>query len=185
MEEAENISVDDPSLLHGADDGGKVIVGDYHRSVLFGDLGALDAHGDADIGLLERRGVVHSVARHGDDVPLALKRLDDSQFVLGRDSRKHSGVGDNLLPAGRVLLSQLARMDGSQGTTLKIAIDLQLPCDLGRRRLLIAGDHDRPNACLTARLDGGLGLFAERVAHADQADEDQVSIVILFSVFFG
>ena len=30
-----------------------------------GDLGAADAHGDADVGVLERGGVVHAVACHG------------------------------------------------------------------------------------------------------------------------
>ena len=32
------------------------------------DLGALDTHRDADVGLVERRRVVHAVAGHGHDL---------------------------------------------------------------------------------------------------------------------
>ena len=65
MDEAEDVGVDDPPLLDGADDGGEVVVGDDHVGRLLGDLGPLDAHGDADVGLLQGRGVVHPVAGHG------------------------------------------------------------------------------------------------------------------------
>ena len=82
MEKPENVPVNDPPLLDRTDDAGEVVVGDHHVGVLFGDLGALDAHRNPDVRLLQGRGVVHSVARHGDDVPLLLQRLDDLQLVL-------------------------------------------------------------------------------------------------------
>ena len=34
-----------------------------------GDLGPADAHGDADVGVLERGRVVDAVARHGHHLP--------------------------------------------------------------------------------------------------------------------
>ncbi len=83
MKEPENVSVDDPPLLDGTDDAGEVVVGDHHVGVLLGDLGPLDAHGDTDVRFFQGRGVVHSVARHGDNVPLLLQCLDDLQLVLG------------------------------------------------------------------------------------------------------
>ena len=52
MNELENVRVDNPPLLDRANDGGEVVVGDDHGGGLFGDLGPLDAHGDADVGLL-------------------------------------------------------------------------------------------------------------------------------------
>ena len=51
-----------------------------------------DAHGDADVGRLERRGVVHAVAGHGDDVAVSLEGVDDPQLVLGRDPGVHRDV---------------------------------------------------------------------------------------------
>ena len=61
----------------------------------FGHVGAGDAHRDADVGLLERGRVVHAVAGHGDDVAARLQRLDQPQFLLGRDAGEHGGaLGD-------------------------------------------------------------------------------------------
>ena len=47
--------------------GGEVVVGEYELAGLLGDLGAA-AHGDADIGLLQRGGVVDGVAGHRHDL---------------------------------------------------------------------------------------------------------------------
>ena len=47
-----------------------------------------DAHGDADVGFLQRRRVVHAVSRHGHDGAGALQRIDDAQLVF----RIHAGV---------------------------------------------------------------------------------------------
>src|SRR3546814_5457214 len=46
------------------------------------------AHGDADIGLRQRRGIVDAIARHGDLAAFALKLPDDARLVL----RKHVGA---------------------------------------------------------------------------------------------
>ena len=41
------------------------------------------SHGNSDIGGSERRRVVDAVARHGDDMALALQLLDHLAFVFG------------------------------------------------------------------------------------------------------
>ena len=58
--------------LHGAHDGGEVVVREDHHGGLLGDLRAGDAHGDADVRALQRRRVVDAVAGHGHDMALAL-----------------------------------------------------------------------------------------------------------------
>ena len=50
-------------------------------------VGAGDAHGDADIGRLHGRRVVHAVAGHGHDFAAALPGPHNAQLVLGRDAR--------------------------------------------------------------------------------------------------
>ena len=65
---------------------------------------------------------------------------------------------------------------------LEITVNAQLTCDFSGGRLLVAGDHHRPNACLTTGGDGGFGLLSERVAHSDQPDKDQVFGEIPFVV---
>ncbi len=69
-----DVAVDRAPLAHGLDDGGEVVVGDDHVGGLARDVRAVLAHRDADVGLAERGGVVHAVARHRHDVPARLER---------------------------------------------------------------------------------------------------------------
>ena len=41
--------------------------------------------GDAAIGLLQRRGVVHPIAGHADDVAALLQDIDNVEFVFRKD----------------------------------------------------------------------------------------------------
>ena len=61
---------------------------------LLGDVGAAQAHGHADVRLLQRRGVVDAVAEHRDDLAALLQRLDDQQLVLRRDPAEGVDIGD-------------------------------------------------------------------------------------------
>ena len=60
----------------------KVVVEEDHVGRVLGHLAAHDAHGDADVSLLNRGAVVHAVAGHRDDVALALVVLDDDELLL-------------------------------------------------------------------------------------------------------
>src|SRR5919112_6467088 len=82
-----DVVVDDPALLHRGDDGRKVVVGQDHISSLFGDVGAGYAHRHADISSLQGRGVVYSVAGHGDDMAFLLQGFHYVELVLRRDPR--------------------------------------------------------------------------------------------------
>lgn len=62
------------TLLHPRDDGGKVVVQQDHVGCLLRDVRARDAHGNANVSLLQRRGVVHPVTRHGHNGSLRKSR---------------------------------------------------------------------------------------------------------------
>ena len=68
----------------GAQDSGEVAFDQRDAAAFHGDVGA-GAHGDADVGLRERGGVVDAVAGHGDDSSLPLQFADDFQFSFGQD----------------------------------------------------------------------------------------------------
>ena len=55
---------------------------------LDGDVGA-GAHGEAEVGLGERGGVVDPVADHGHDPTLVLQAADDGDLVLGQHLGDH------------------------------------------------------------------------------------------------
>ena len=59
----------------------------FHR-----DIGA-GAHGDADLGLGERRRIIDAVTRHGDEAPLILELLDGGGLLI----RQH--LGHNIIDA--------------------------------------------------------------------------------------
>ena len=65
-----------------------------------------DTHGHADIGDLQGRCVVHSVAGHGYDVPHALEHHSNTHLVLGRNAREEHVLGrqrDTKLVVGHVV----------------------------------------------------------------------------------
>ena len=93
---------DEATLLHAGHDRGEVVVEQDHVGRLFAHVAAGDAHGDADVGLLERRRVVDAVAGDGHDGALALTALHNDQLLLRRGAREH-----NL----RVVAQQVVNLD--------------------------------------------------------------------------
>ncbi|MNL63718.1 hypothetical protein D3C87_1878780 [compost metagenome] len=67
-----DVVVDAPAFAHRRDDGGEVVVQQDQARCFACHIGAAFAHGNADVGALERRGVVHAIARHGHEVALGL-----------------------------------------------------------------------------------------------------------------
>ena len=61
------------AFLDGGDDAREVVIGQDHVGGLASHVGAGHAHGDADIGPLQRRHVVDAVAGHRHDLPLPLQ----------------------------------------------------------------------------------------------------------------
>ena len=85
-DELHQVVVDAPPLLDGGLDGGEVVVGEHHRRRFLGHLGAGQAHGDADVGLLQRRRVVDAVAGHRHHLAIGLQRLDQPQLLFRFDA---------------------------------------------------------------------------------------------------
>ena len=132
-----------------------------------GDVAGLDghvgagAHGQAQVGLGQRGGVVDTVADHGDDPALGLQPADDVELVLGQD------LGDDLVDAdlagdrpgrGGVVAGQQDRGEAERP---------QLGDGLGRGGLHRVGDDEHgPGLAVPAGEDGGapggLGLVLGR-----------------------
>ena len=77
-----------PAQPPGADNPFQVAFDKRHAGTLHRDIGA-GAHGDADIGLRQRRRIVDAVAGHGDDTSLGLKALDLLRLLIGKHFRAH------------------------------------------------------------------------------------------------
>ena len=119
------------------------------------------AHGDADVGRLDRRSVVHAVAGHGDDVALLPERLDEQHLVLGRDAPDHADVVDARQP---LLFAQRGELRPEHRGTG----DAELLGDGRPGGHVVAGDHAHPDVGALGIPDGRLGLVAGRVDHGDE-----------------
>src|SRR5262249_62122109 len=126
--------------FHGLDDRGEVVVGEDHHRGFLGDLGAGDAHGDADVGPLEGRGVIDAITGHRDDLALLLQGVHQADLVLGGDPRDHTDVVDR----GRQLALGYLRELGAGDNP---AVDAKLASDRRRGGGDVTGDHQAPGDC--------------------------------------
>ena len=69
------------ALLDGAHDRREVVVEQHEVGGLARDVGAGAAHGDADVGFVQRRAVVDAVARHRHHMTAPTQRSGDAQLV--------------------------------------------------------------------------------------------------------
>ena len=151
------------------DDRGEVVVGEHHVGGLFRHVRPGDAHGDADVGLLQRRRVVHAVAGHRHDRARAPQRVDDAQLVFGVDARVDGHLGDRARPC---LVRQLLELRAGDGAA--VLGDAELLGDHRGRARVIAGNHQRADAGAFGPGHGVLRLVARWVDHADQPGEHEV-----------
>ena len=81
-----NVGENRAAFRNRGDDRCEVVVCQHHVCGLLGHVRSRDAHGDADVGLLQRRSVVHAISGHGHDRACTPQRVDDAQFVFRVDA---------------------------------------------------------------------------------------------------
>jgi len=130
-------------------------------------VGAGDAHGHADVGLLERGGVVDAVSGRGDDLAEALVGGDDALLVLGPDPGEHHlGMGSELgLELGGAHRLELLPADHAG---IRAGDDADQSGDGLGGYPVVAGDHGDPDAGLAAGGNRVDNARAGRVHHGHQ-----------------
>ncbi len=135
------------------------------RGVL-GDLRAR-AHRDADVGGLDRRGVVDAVAGHGHDVALLAQGLHHQHLVLGC----HPADDADLVDAGQPLfLGEGCEVRAED----RLSGDAELPGDRLACDDVVAGHHPHADVGVLGVADGVLGLGSGRIDHSDHRRHLQV-----------
>ena len=172
LDDLADVVVDATTLFAGTDDGGEVVVGEHHISDVLSNVGAGDAHTDADVGALDGRGVVDAVAGHGDDLVARLPGLDDAGLVLGLDAGVHAVVLDVRV---ELLVAHAVEVGTGNGLAA-VGDDAQLLGDGHGGIDVVARDHDGADAGVVRLADSVGHLGTDRVNHAGQATEDQVML---------
>mmetsp|Transcript_38300 Transcript_38300/g.81772 ORF Transcript_38300/g.81772 Transcript_38300/m.81772 type:complete len:274 (-) Transcript_38300:2083-2904(-) len=171
-----HVVVDGPSLLHRVHDGGEVVVREDHVRRLLGDLGAGQSHGDADVSLLEGRGIVDAVPRHGHYASLPLEELHKLLLVLGLSPREY----ESSVPLHQYLdLLGLALFEEVSASEALIWIkslveDVYVHCDGLSGELVVSSDHHDANPSRLAQLHRGCNLLARRIDDAHESNEGEV-----------
>lgn len=93
---------DVPAPLHGGDDGGEVVIEEDDGRGVFGDLGAGDAHSEADICLFEGGSIVGAVTSNGHDVVELFEAGHQDELVLRRGSGEDLEVSLDIFEVGQV-----------------------------------------------------------------------------------
>ena len=163
------VVVDLAALLDREHDRGEVVVGQDHPARVLGDLGAA-AHGDADVGGLDGRGVVDPVAGHGHHGALLLERVGQQHLVLGGHPADHADLVDAVEPFGLRQGGEVRAQDG-------LTVDAELAGDRGAGGDVVPGDHPDPDVRGLGSFHRRLGLLPGRVDHADQAGHLQAGDV--------
>ena len=131
-------------------------------------------NGDAAIGFLERRGVVHPISRHADDVAALLQDIHDVEFVF----REHLGEAvrlfDGLRRLRRLVMLDIAKCAGIED----VRAHPQLPGGFLSDRHLIAGNHLDADTHLTGARDRGFGIGARLVEQRQHADHPPLVFLI-------
>ena len=159
--------VEDPAPLpDGLDDRRKAVVLEDDVGGFPADLGSLDSHGDPDIRLLERDGVVDAVARHRRDLSGGLEHLHQPQLVFRRDPGQ-DGNGTGLFRRRRVELASV------ENDFASVADDSDLARDGPRGDDVVARHHDHPDAGVAALRYGPGDLRTRRIVDSREADEGE------------
>ena len=154
------------------DDAGEIVVGQHHVGRLLGHVGSGDAHGNADIGTLQRRRIVDAVAGHRHDMVIGFHRLDDARLVLRRNAAAYLQA---LGALGQLGVAQ--RFDFAAGQHQAIRTQhADVARDRFRRILVVAGDHHALEASPVRDLQCLDDFLTRRIDHAEQADEDQIAL---------
>ena len=161
-----DVEKDVAPLLHRAHHGGKIVVGEHYVGGVFGDVRPR-AHRHAHVGGFERRRIVDTVPRHGDDLARALQGAHDLLFMAGGDPRIHGilcgAAGELLFPHG---VEFLARHD-----LRKMFGDAEPRSDGERRFGCVPRDHHRSDARAAAGGDRLFHALLGRVEHGRKPHE--------------
>jgi hypothetical protein len=168
-----DVVVDAPALADGAHDAGEAVVQQHQCGGLARHVGAALAHGHADVGGFQGRGVIDAVTGHRDDFTALLQQMDQAQLLLGLQARAQVDLAQ---PGAQGVVAQ--RGDLGAGQHGGAVAQAHLPGDGAGGGRVVAGHHDHAHAGGAAFGQRGWHVGARRVHEGDQAEEAEREVVL-------
>ena len=173
-----DVLVDVSAVLDCLDDGCKVIVRQYHRCRILGNLCTGDTHGNAHVCLFQRRGIVDAVTGHRNDIATFLPCPNNADLML----RRYTGIDGFICHKVHQLF---VGVSVQCRTFYRLFRFFQNADFLGNRRRcdnVVAGNHYRLDASRLTLGNRLFGLFTRRVHFSDQSQIVQTVFIchILF-----
>src|SRR5699024_3423563 len=148
------------------------IVQQHDLGGFFGNFGAGNAHGDADVCIFEGGRVVDAVAGDGDHVALGLQFFDDAHFQQRRAAGDDAHRGQH---PRKFFVGEVFKVRGLDRDVLFVE-QVQIVRDGGGGDDVVAGEHFDLDACRLAGGHGAVDLGAQRVGNADEAVEAHAAL---------
>ena len=174
-----NVGVNGSAVYDGFDNGREVVVRKYHRGGVLADLRSRNAHGDADVRLFKRRGVVDAVSGHGNYGTSSLPGVYDSYFVLRRDPGIDRNLGKNFV---ELALAHIFKLRAAQ-SDVPVFENADLPCNGGGGDLVVAGYHNGADSRPGGVRYGFDRFGAGRIHHRAEPNENKVVFKAEVEVF--
>jgi len=174
-QEALDVLVERPPPQNRVDDARERVVEQHDVAGLLRHGGSPLPHGEPDVRVVQRRGVVRPVARHRDDFSLLLERLHQLQFVRGARPREHLQFVEQPQPCLRSVDHRLELVPRQQRELRlrPVADQPYLTADLARRLPVVAGDDLHADTRPRAGADGVGHVVAHRVGDSCESEPCQ------------
>ena len=176
---------DETTFFDAVDDGREVVIHKDHIGSFLGNILTGDTHSNADVTLLEGRGVVDTVAGDGDDFTASLAVFNDEKLMSrGYASPDDLFVIESGVPLGalgnRIFnlspFTNVVTLDDNGGAVVDVLLvdDVHLLGDGGGGDRVITGDHVHLDASAVALQHGFRNTFARRINERKETDEGEV-----------
>ena len=145
----------------------QIIIGQHHVCRLPCHIGAAFAHCHADIGFLDRRCIVDTIAGHGNDLATPLVSPNQPQLVCRIDTGK-----DGILVNALVQLGISQGIQFGSGHGFFSAEQSCLSGNGGGSVFVVAGNHDGADIRLGTGADCRACGLSGRIQHAGKPQKD-------------
>jgi hypothetical protein len=170
--ELPDVVVDAPPLAHRRHDRGEVVVEQHDVRRLARDVSAGPAHRDADVGLAERRRIVHPVTGHGHELALPLERRDDADLLGRIDARENPHAAQ---PVVQLIIAHTRQRRAGDDLCCVFG-DAKPPGNGERRVRMVSGDHHRHDSRRLAGSHGALRFRTRRIDDADETEQFEIAL---------